>query len=54
MHYLDAVDETAAGIGAVNTLVNYNDRLTGYNTDCQGALEALKTKTVLKEKSVAI
>lgn len=54
MQYLDAVDETAAKIGAVNTLVNTNGKLTGYNTDCFGALEALKTKTGIDGKSVAI
>ncbi|MHB0927930.1 MAG: shikimate 5-dehydrogenase [Candidatus Nanopelagicales bacterium] len=30
---LDELDPTAAGIGAVNTIVNDGGRLTGYNTD---------------------
>ena len=54
MEYLDEVEETAATIGAVNTIVNNNGSLIGYNTDCQGALEALRTKTAIQEKSVAI
>lgn len=41
MAYLDAIDETARAIGAVNTVVNEGGRLTGYNTDWQGALDAL-------------
>lgn len=40
--YLDVVDEMARKIGAVNTIVNNNDRLTGYNTDALGALKALR------------
>jgi shikimate dehydrogenase len=54
MQRLDEVDETAATIGAVNTIVNNNGKLIGYNTDCQGALQALRTKTAIQGKSVAI
>ena len=54
MEYLDEVDETAAQIGAVNTIVNNQGRLIGYNTDCPGALEALRTRTSIKDKSVAL
>jgi shikimate dehydrogenase len=54
MEYLDEVDETAARIGAVNTIVNNQGRLIGYNTDCAGALEALRTRTSIKDKSVAL
>jgi len=38
---LDAVDEFAAKIGAVNTIVNENGHLTGYNTDAPGFLQPL-------------
>lgn len=31
--YLDAMDDNAASIGAVNTIVNKNGRLEGHNTD---------------------
>ena len=34
--YLDEVHESALKIGAVNTIVNRNGRLTGYNTDYFG------------------
>jgi len=33
---LDEIDSSAAGIGAVNTIVRDNDRLIGYNTDVTG------------------
>ena len=41
MEYLDEIDEEAQTIGAVNTVVNENGRLIGYNTDGQGYLDAL-------------
>jgi shikimate dehydrogenase len=42
LEYLDFVDKNAQAIGSVNTIVNNNGRLTGHNTDSQGALMALK------------
>ena len=54
MEYLDDIDKTAAGIGAVNTIVDHDGKLIGYNTDCQGAINALQTRTPLNGKSVAI
>jgi shikimate dehydrogenase len=54
MQYLDAIDETAARIGAVNTIVNNNGKLTGYNTDWQGAISALRARTTIDGKSTAI
>ena len=41
MELLDEVDEDARRIGAVNTVVNDNGRLTGYNTDVTGFLRGL-------------
>jgi len=38
---LDEVEESARRIGAVNTVVNDQGRLTGYNTDKSGFLAAL-------------
>jgi shikimate dehydrogenase len=38
---LDSMEETAAKIGAVNTIVNAGGRLHGINTDGAGALRAL-------------
>ncbi len=39
--YLDALDPSASAIGAVNTIVNEQGRLIGYNTDAIGAQEVL-------------
>lgn len=52
--YLDRLDETAKEIGAVNTVVNENGILTGYNTDWIGAVDGLKQVTGLKGKKVAL
>lgn len=40
--YLDRLSHEAALIGAVNTIVNKNGKLTGYNTDASGFITALK------------
>ncbi|AMX82827.1 shikimate dehydrogenase [Geobacillus subterraneus] len=40
--FLDEVDEHARRIGAVNTIVNDNGRLVGYNTDGPGYVKALE------------
>ena len=42
MPFLDEIDEWAAEAGAVNTIVNREGRLTGYNTDGYGFLRALR------------
>ncbi|MBL7051720.1 MAG: shikimate dehydrogenase [Nanoarchaeota archaeon] len=39
--FLDLIDPKVATIGAVNTIVNENGKLIGYNTDYSGAKEAL-------------
>ena len=41
MDHLDVVDRSASAIGAVNTVVNNNGRLEGYNTDVIGIDVAL-------------
>ena len=38
---LDECDRLAVRIGAVNTIVNRNGKLTGYNTDAPGLIRAL-------------
>ena len=43
MPHLDRLDPLAAEIGAVNTILNDDGRLTGYNTDGAGAMKALET-----------
>lgn len=45
MKYLDELDETARAIGAVNTIVNRNGALVGYNTDGIGYVRSLKEET---------
>ena len=39
--FLDDVDELAMNIGAVNTVVNEDGKLIGYNTDGPGFLKGL-------------
>jgi shikimate dehydrogenase len=39
--FLDDVELTAKQIGAVNTILSVDGKLTGYNTDATGALRAL-------------
>lgn len=41
MEFLDEVDPEAQMIGAVNTVVNHEGRLIGYNTDGRGYLHSL-------------
>src|SRR3989344_4504637 len=38
--YLDELDENAKRIGAVNAVINVNEKLIGYNTDGLGAVMA--------------
>ena len=40
--YLDRIDDTARAIGAVNTVVNRNGELTGYNTDLDGLVRLIR------------
>ncbi len=42
MAHLDALDDTARDIGAVNTIDHRDGKLTGYNTDCIGAVRAMQ------------
>jgi shikimate dehydrogenase len=55
MRFLDEVDPLARQIGAVNTIVNRNGRLAGYNTDGEGALKAIAGEGIrLKGKRAVI
>ncbi|MBU4099248.1 shikimate dehydrogenase, partial [Patescibacteria group bacterium] len=56
MKYLDKkyIDPVALKIGAVNTIVNDNGVLKGFNTDWQGVLAPLEKEIDLEGKSVAI
>ncbi len=46
MRWLDDVDDLAAKVGAVNTIVNERGQLTGYNTDAPGFLRAMQEKDI--------
>ena len=46
LRYLDKVDKTAQDISAVNTVVNKNGKLIGYNTDIYGIQMVLNTLKV--------
>ena len=53
--YLDFVSDIAKEIGAVNTVVNKNGKLYGYNTDFWGLKSLIqKNGIVLKDKKVLI
>jgi shikimate dehydrogenase len=54
MQYLDEIEEGAKKIGAVNTIVNDEGKLTGYNTDWIGALRPLQKVTDLAGKKAAV
>ncbi|MFC1486455.1 shikimate dehydrogenase [Thermoproteota archaeon] len=49
MNYIDEVDATAKGIGAVNTILSNHGKLIGYNTDGNGAMIALQENGVDSE-----
>ena len=42
LHLIDDIDDLARLIGAVNTIVNQNSKLVGFNTDAFGFLRALQ------------
>lgn len=42
LDHLEGIDEDALKIGAVNTILNKNGKLFGYNTDYKAAIEPLK------------
>lgn len=54
MKYLDKIDPVAQKIGAVNTVVNENGKLLGYNTDWLGVTLPLEKMTKLSGKKVAL
>ncbi len=56
MKYLDKIEEDAKLIGAVNTVLNNNGKLIGYNTDGKGFIKSLEERNVkyIDEKIVII
>jgi shikimate dehydrogenase len=54
MGYLDEIHDDALKIGAVNTIVNNDGRLTGYNTDWLGLMQTLKELMTVKDNTFVI
>jgi shikimate dehydrogenase len=54
MKHLDRIDLAAKQIGAVNTVVNQNGRLIGYNTDYIGFASAVREKYNASGKAVLV
>lgn len=53
--YLDEIDYSAKKIGAVNLIVNRNNKLIGYNTDYYGLLQLIKkSKIQIEDKNCLI
>ena len=46
MRYLDNLDDNCKKIGAVNTVLNDDGILRGFNTDMDGFLEPIKRKEI--------
>jgi len=53
MKHIDVIDQTAQQIGSINTVINHQGKLYGYNTDIIGIKKAL-AKTKLKGKNVLV
>ncbi|MCW4034113.1 MAG: shikimate dehydrogenase [Candidatus Bathyarchaeota archaeon] len=51
INHLDKLDKTAEAIGAVNTVLIEDGKLTGYNTDGVGAITALHENGVKTEET---
>ena len=46
MKFLDEMDTTCKVIGAVNTVLNEDGKLKGYNTDMIGFLDPIKKRNL--------
>ena len=55
LHYIDELSPEARLVGAVNTVVNENGRLIGYNTDGTGFIKNLEAHKIdIKNKKIAV
>lgn len=53
--YLESMDDSARAIGAVNTIVNRDGKLYGYNTDMPGFIYMVnKNNITIKDKKVVV
>jgi len=54
MAYMDEYDPLARIVGSVNTVINDDYKLIGYNTDTMGCMQALREKTDLINRKVLV
>lgn len=55
IQYLDKIEKSAKRFGAVNTIVNENGALVGYNTDAEGLYRYLLKESIdIKNKDILI
>ena len=54
MKFVDKIDNTAKKIGSINTIVNKNGILYGYNTDAPGFIESLKVNGFTPKNKTAL
>jgi shikimate dehydrogenase/3-dehydroquinate dehydratase type I len=54
MELLDDINDDALKIGAVNTIINRNGRLAGFNTDWLGLISTLREAMTIKGKTFVI
>lgn len=54
LHLMDELGESARQLGAVNTVINQNGRLTGFNTDGQGWVRAIREDFSLDVRDLRI
>lgn len=54
MNYMDHFDPAAKIIGSINTVLNEESLLIGYNTNTLGSLEAIKEKVDPKDRKVLV
>jgi len=50
IEFLDDLDTNAQKVGAVNTILNYNNKLIGYNTDISSATKVVE---IIKQKKAS-
>ncbi len=54
IEYMDDLDQSAVEVGALNTILNEDGRLKGFNTDYYGAGEALRSVKDVRNKTVLV
>jgi shikimate dehydrogenase len=52
--FLDEIDPIARDIGAVNTILNKENHLIGYNSDWIGAVQAIEQEITIKDKKIIL